>query len=60
MIRLEDAVTDLLIKDLSLIQVNMSHNPGISVPEQQHDQAEGCCHTFVDKGFEFDTGKYVT
>lgn len=23
---------------------------------EQHDQAGGCCHTFVDKGFEFDTG----
>lgn len=22
----------------------------------QHDQAGGCCHTFVDKGFEFDVG----
>ena len=24
---------------------------------EQHDQAGGCCHTFLDKGFEFDTGK---
>lgn len=24
---------------------------------EQHDQAGGCCHTFHDKGFEFDTGK---
>ena len=24
---------------------------------EQHDQAGGCCHTFVEKGFEFDTGK---
>ncbi len=23
---------------------------------EQHDQAGGCCHTFVDKGFEFDVG----
>ncbi|KAI8783298.1 all-trans-retinol 13,14-reductase isoform X2 [Biomphalaria glabrata] len=23
---------------------------------EQHDQAGGCCHTFVEKGFEFDTG----
>ncbi|XP_059175978.1 all-trans-retinol 13,14-reductase-like, partial [Physella acuta] len=23
---------------------------------EQHDQAGGCCHSFVDKGFEFDTG----
>lgn len=23
---------------------------------EQHDQAGGCCHTYVDKGFEFDTG----
>ncbi|XP_052715763.1 all-trans-retinol 13,14-reductase-like [Crassostrea angulata] len=23
---------------------------------EQHDQAGGCCHTFHDKGFEFDTG----
>lgn len=22
----------------------------------QHDQAGGCCHTFIDKGFEFDVG----
>uniref|UniRef100_W5N6B4 Amine oxidase domain-containing protein n=1 Tax=Lepisosteus oculatus TaxID=7918 RepID=W5N6B4_LEPOC len=24
---------------------------------EQHDQAGGCCHSFVDKGFEFDVGK---
>ncbi|XP_060569543.1 all-trans-retinol 13,14-reductase-like [Ruditapes philippinarum] len=23
---------------------------------EQHDRAGGCCHTFKDKGFEFDTG----
>lgn len=23
---------------------------------EQHDQAGGCCHTFVEKGYEFDTG----
>ncbi len=23
---------------------------------EQHDQAGGCCHTFTEKGFEFDTG----
>jgi len=23
---------------------------------EQHDQAGGCCHTFVEKGFEFDSG----
>ncbi|KAK1160309.1 all-trans-retinol 13,14-reductase [Acipenser oxyrinchus oxyrinchus] len=23
---------------------------------EQHEQAGGCCHTFVDKGFEFDVG----
>ena len=23
---------------------------------EQHDQAGGCCHTYVDKGFEFDVG----
>ncbi|KAH9515074.1 hypothetical protein Btru_019113 [Bulinus truncatus] len=23
---------------------------------EQHDQAGGCCHSFIDKGFEFDTG----
>ncbi|XP_046543995.1 all-trans-retinol 13,14-reductase-like [Haliotis rubra] len=23
---------------------------------EQHDQAGGCCHTFREKGFEFDTG----
>ena len=26
---------------------------------EQHDQAGGCCHTFVDKGFEFDTGSFL-
>ena len=26
---------------------------------EQHDQAGGCCHTFVDKGYEFDTGKKI-
>lgn len=25
---------------------------------EQHDQAGGCCHTFIEKGFEFDIGKY--
>lgn len=25
---------------------------------EQHDQAGGCCHTFVEKGFEFDVGMY--
>ena len=25
---------------------------------EQHDQAGGCCHTFIEKGFEFDVGKY--
>ena len=24
---------------------------------EQHDQAGGCCHTFIDKGYEFDTGE---
>lgn len=24
---------------------------------EQHDQAGGCCHTFEEKGFEFDVGK---
>lgn len=24
---------------------------------EQHDQAGGCCHTFVEKGFEFDIGE---
>lgn len=24
---------------------------------EQHDQAGGCCHTYVEKGFEFDVGK---
>jgi len=23
---------------------------------EQHDQAGGCCHTFMDKGYEFDVG----
>ena len=23
---------------------------------EQHDQAGGCCHTFIDKDYEFDTG----
>lgn len=23
---------------------------------EQHDQAGGCCHTFINKGFEFDVG----
>jgi phytoene dehydrogenase-like protein len=23
---------------------------------EQHDQAGGCCHSFTEKGFEFDTG----
>ncbi|KAL0983788.1 hypothetical protein UPYG_G00132820 [Umbra pygmaea] len=23
---------------------------------EQHDQAGGCCHTYIDKGFEFDVG----
>ena len=23
---------------------------------EQHDQAGGCCHTFSDKGYEFDVG----
>ncbi|RXG71505.1 putative all-trans-retinol 13,14-reductase [Armadillidium vulgare] len=23
---------------------------------EQHDQAGGCCHTFIDKGYEFDVG----
>ena len=23
---------------------------------EQHDQAGGCCHTFLDKGYEFDVG----
>ena len=23
---------------------------------EQHDQAGGCCHTFIEKGFEFDCG----
>ncbi len=24
---------------------------------EQHDQAGGCCHTYIDKGFEFDVGR---
>lgn len=24
---------------------------------EQHDVAGGCCHTFTEKGFEFDVGK---
>ena len=24
---------------------------------EQHDQAGGCCHTFVEEGFEFDVGE---
>ncbi|XP_019618187.1 PREDICTED: putative all-trans-retinol 13,14-reductase [Branchiostoma belcheri] len=27
---------------------------------EQHDQAGGCCHTYVDKGFEFDVGIHYT
>lgn len=26
---------------------------------EQHDQAGGCCHTFVEKGYEFDVGRYI-
>ena len=26
---------------------------------EQHDQAGGCTHTFHNKGFEFDVGKYT-
>ena len=26
---------------------------------EQHDQAGGCCHTFVEKGFEFDVGMFT-
>ena len=26
---------------------------------EQHDVAGGCCHTFVEKGFEFDTGEWT-
>ncbi len=25
---------------------------------EQHDQAGGCCHSYIDKGFEFDVGKW--
>jgi all-trans-retinol 13,14-reductase len=25
---------------------------------EQHDQAGGCCHTFIDKGFEYDVGMF--
>ena len=24
---------------------------------EQHDRAGGCCHTFTEKGFEFDVGE---
>lgn len=24
---------------------------------EQHDQAGGCCHAYIEKGFEFDAGK---
>ena len=24
---------------------------------EQHDQAGGCCHTYIEKGFEFDVGQ---
>lgn len=27
---------------------------------EQHDQAGGCTHTFQNKGFEFDVGKWTT
>ena len=27
---------------------------------EQHDQAGGCCHTFEEKGFEFDVGESVS
>mgnify|MGYP001791614240 CR=1 FL=1 len=27
---------------------------------EQHDQAGGCCHTFVEKGYEFDVGEFST
>ncbi|XP_072028858.1 all-trans-retinol 13,14-reductase-like [Amphiura filiformis] len=26
---------------------------------EQHDQAGGCCHTYIDKGFEFDVGIHL-
>lgn len=26
---------------------------------EQHDQAGGCCHTYIEKGFEFDVGESV-
>ena len=26
---------------------------------EQHDQAGGCCHTFSEKGYEFDVGKQL-
>lgn len=26
---------------------------------EQHDRAGGCCHTFSEKGFEFDVGECV-
>ncbi len=25
---------------------------------EQHDQAGGCCHSFEEKGFEFDVGMF--
>jgi all-trans-retinol 13,14-reductase len=25
---------------------------------EQHDQAGGCCHTFIEKGYEFDVGTF--
>uniref|UniRef100_A0A3Q2CY13 All-trans-retinol 13,14-reductase n=1 Tax=Cyprinodon variegatus TaxID=28743 RepID=A0A3Q2CY13_CYPVA len=26
---------------------------------EQHDRAGGCCHTFTEKGFEFDVGEII-
>lgn len=26
---------------------------------EQHDRAGGCCHTFREKGYEFDVGEFV-
>lgn len=26
---------------------------------EQHDQAGGCCHTYIEKGFEFDVGEFT-
>ena len=26
---------------------------------EQHDQAGGTCHTFIEKGYEFDTGMFT-